>query len=198
MATLTKRNFYLDRTVAPKQPAASVVELRAHARKATSDEDQSLLQYLWSATEYLEAWLNRSLITQTWELALDGGEPADDALDLPRGPLQSVTSVVTYDEKDAATTFAASKYEVDKAAARIFLKDDNSWPTSLRGLRSFVVTYVAGYGAQVDDVPRSLRQAVLVIAAHLFEHREENFEGVLAELPLGAKRLAAPYRRFLT
>jgi uncharacterized phiE125 gp8 family phage protein len=45
-------------------------------------------------------------------------------------------------------------------------------------------------------VPQPLRQAILMLAAHWFEHRSAvSEEGDEAATPLGFRTLVAPYRR---
>ena len=47
-------------------------------------------------------------------------------------------------------------------------------------------------------MPSPLQQAILLLAAHWFEHREAAGAGVaFQELPMGVQALAAPYRVWL-
>lgn len=51
------------------------------------------------------------------------------------------------------------------------------------------------YEADDEDVPAPIRQAIMMVAAHLFENREHVLVGVSAQpLPLGALDLIGAYR----
>ncbi|NIP96558.1 MAG: hypothetical protein GWO24_25240, partial [Akkermansiaceae bacterium] len=76
----------------------------------------------------------RALITQTWDLTLDGW-PAKGYFELPRAPLQSITSIKYYDEDDTEATVDSGTYFVDIASepGRVVLNSGESWPsTTLR------------------------------------------------------------------
>jgi uncharacterized phiE125 gp8 family phage protein len=161
--------------------------VKAHLRVPTEEEDDLILFFSEAARDAVEKFLRRSLITQTWELAIDEGPPGD-VVNLPRPPLVSVASVKTFDLTDTESTYSAVNYEVDAAASRIFLKDNQIWPTPLRDERSFVVTYTSGYGNLPSAVPPQIRLGVLKLTGHYFENRE-----VLEEMPSEVKRILAPF-----
>jgi uncharacterized phiE125 gp8 family phage protein len=63
-------------------------------------------------------------------------------------------------------------------------------PASAQPVCGIEITYRCGFGEGAQDVPEPLRQAVLALVAHSFEHREA------AELPLALiEPWLAPYRR---
>ena len=51
--------------------------------------------------------------------------------------------------------------------------------------------YQVGYGDDAEDVPEPIREAVRVLATHLFEHRGDE-QGV--EVPDAVRSLLWPYR----
>ena len=55
-----------------------------------------------------------------------------------------------------------------------------------------VITFTAGYGPAAADVPADLVQAVRLLAAHFYEHRDG--PGDTSALPAAARVLLAPYR----
>jgi uncharacterized phiE125 gp8 family phage protein len=58
------------------------------------------------------------------------------------------------------------------------------------------VTWVAGYGATADAVPPSIRSALLMLVAHLYDNRSAaNAGNITSELPFTVAALLAPYRR---
>ena len=119
-----------------------------------------------------------------------------NAIELPRPPLQSVTSLTVYDDADAASVVAASTYFVDsdREPGRIVLRSGKTWPTVGRVAGGVEVVYVAGYGA-ATGVPQTIRQGILLLTAHLYENREAvSAEPGAAELPLCVAALWQPYR----
>lgn len=162
-----------------------------------------------AATEAVKQYLRVGLKTETLILRADRftGDP-DAALDrlgpgihtasvpyvlgyagqdieLPFGPVQSVTSVVTYNRSDTAATFSASSYGVDLAGGRLFLNEGQTWPSDLRSYNAVEVTYIAGYGAA--NVPAPIREAIGLYTEQLYD----NCDGLTAQV----KGLLAPYRR---
>jgi uncharacterized phiE125 gp8 family phage protein len=143
---------------------------RQQLRVSDQAEDDLLALKIEAATQVVEKLCGRSLITQAWTLYLDGG-PGGDVIDLPRPPLTAITSIHTYDQADTETEFGAANYRADLTGSRAELVDGSSWPTGLRSRRAFRVIYATGYGDQAQNVPGALREAVLQLVAHWFEHR---------------------------
>ncbi len=98
-----------------------------------------------------------------------------------------------YDTANTESTFAASSYFVDTKSepARIFLAYGQSWPTStLRPANGICVTFIAGYGDAAANVPENIKQAMLLLIGHLYEHREDIITGITAmPMPKGSEAL---------
>ena len=97
-------------------------EARLHLRLDTSGSppshpDDSLVTVLITvARQSAEAYLGRSLVQQTYELALDRFPNPDDvteAINLQVWPVRSITSVQYQDEDDASQTVDAADYVFD-------------------------------------------------------------------------------------
>jgi uncharacterized phiE125 gp8 family phage protein len=112
---------------------------------------------------------------------LGGGE----TLDVPFPPLQSVTSVVTYDRGNNAATFDTAQYQVDLQSGRIYLNEGETWPSDLRAQDAVQVTYVAGYGS--GSVPAPILQAIRLYVQGMYD-------GTCMGLSAEAMALLAPYR----
>ena len=175
---------------APTAEPVSTVEAKAHLRVDISDDDTLIDVLVAAAREDVEARSWRALITQTWELVLDEW-PSKSFIELPRPPLQSVTSVKYKDQDGSESTWAASNYivDTDKEPGRVHLANGISWPTvSLYPTSGIRVRYVAGYGDDAADVPRRYVQAIKLMVGHLYENREAVVveRGVnISNLPLG-------------
>jgi hypothetical protein len=201
----------------PARLPVTIDEIRVHMRIDLDDTDEVpiLMANIQSATDQAERWLRRSLITRTFDLWLDRWPTsrrnvwwdgvrdgsisdlfsAERHVDVPAPPLQSVTSITTFDDSDAGSDFASSKFFVDTATepGRIVLRDAAETPAPTRVANGIQIRCVAGYGDNYSDVPEPIRQGILRMAAHLYEAR--------GECPLeeardvsGASALWQPYR----
>ena len=201
----------------PNKLPVDVNMAKLHLRLEDDDEgdDALVVDALESAREQCEKFTGRALITQTWELFMDRwplsstqGEWWDgvregpvtwlgafsEEIPLPRPPLQSVTFINTYDDSDVATLFAASNYFVDTNSepGKITLRRGIAAPTVDRVRNGLEVRYITGYGDEISDIPSSLRQGILKMVAHLYEHRGDDPEE--AAQKSGAKALWDHYK----
>lgn len=193
----------------PSKDVISLAEMKAWAKIDHNEEDALLASIITAATESAEQFTNRSLLTQTWRLTLDlhatrtydnlpggvydlpvtalyGGLP--DVISLPRLPLQSVTSVTTYNTANTGTVFASSNYYVDTANGRIVLNQSSLWPSNLRNRSACVIDYVAGYGDSSSSVPQAIRTAILMHAQKMYDGR------IICEMPESCERLLRQYK----
>jgi len=184
----------------PALEPVTIGEAKAHLRldSAVGPEDDLVSRLISAAREHVEAVTRRALITQTWDVFSEDW-PCGEVLEIPKAPLQSVTSVTYTDYLGAVATFAATEYGVDTAGApgRVVLGYGKYWPTTvtLREYSPIAVRFVAGYGATTASVPQPIRHAVLLLVSHWFENREPNVIGAsVAPLPLAVDALLAPYR----
>jgi uncharacterized phiE125 gp8 family phage protein len=168
--------------------------LGAQAPSVNSTAEPLLTRWIKAARQELEGITGRALITQTHDLVIDVA-PDTSLVMFPKAPLQSVSSVTSYDADDVATVMAASDYIVDAGArpGRLTLKSTASWPTDLRDAKAIVFRFVCGYGATSVSIPEPFRQAMLLRIGTWAEHREDvlmaQFAGQFIELPRGYKAL---------
>lgn len=184
---------------APAEWSVTDAEMVAHARAAGQPADQ-YQPYIYAAQGYVETICNRKLVTQTWKWFLPSF-PCSDRIELPFGQLQSITHVKYTDSAGVQTTFAASYWEESTASdpGVLALSYGQSWPTTtLRVLDPVEIQFVCGW-ATAADVPAEIRSAILLIAAHLYRHREGVILGDSASveskaLELGVSALLANWR----
>ena len=196
-------------TASTDAPAISIVDMKSFLRVDNSDDDVVISAYLATATEAIKQHLRVALLTETFVLKADGFAYADaderlialgagihtgsrpyllgggDTLDIPFPTLQSVTSVVTYDRGNNASTYDASNYQVDLQSGRIYLNEGSVWPSDLRAQDAVQVTYVAGYGS--GSIPAPIVEAIRKYVEQMYD----GCDGMTDEV----KRLLAPYRR---
>lgn len=178
------------RAVATVAVGASVFGVTIQKIQPYASDDTLLTALIQAAREYVEGYQNRALCTQTWELVLDSW-PVRDYVELPKPPLQSVTSIKYKDSAGTESTWADTNYIVDPDSflGRVVLADGISWPTAtLYPAGGIRIQFVAGYGLAAD-VPQTTRQAMLLLIGHLYENREASTERALSEIPFGVKAL---------
>ena len=177
----------------PAVEPVTLDEVKASLKIDDSDENALLTALITAARERVEASCRRAVITQAWDFILDEA-PAEIVIPLP--PLQVVNGITVIAEDGTETTVDEDIYVVDAGGSqpgRVRLKPGCSWPDH-RGFASFVVNFDAGYGDAAADVPAPIRQAMLVIVAHMFENRGD--AKAAEEMPALAAVLLQPYRIF--
>ncbi len=167
--------------VAPAVEPVSLTELKAHVRESSSDEDQLLERLIQVARERVEDFTRLALIERTVRFTYPG---FGRGLPVPAWPVQSV-SAVRYTATDGTDTLLdAARYTVVSARPRVIVPAyGDAWPAALPHWNAVRVEVVTGFGGAPADVPAELRQAILMIAGTLFQHRETAIVGsTVAEL----------------
>ena len=159
-------------TVEPTVEPLLASDLPTHLN--TSDnEDAGYIDLLIKAARIDgERELSRAFITQTLAMKLNSF-PNGCCIQLPRPPLQSVTSIVYLDTAGASQTMSSADYDVDtsREPGQIVLAPNVSWPSTEAGrVNAVTITYVAGYGLAVA-VPENIKQAMRLMVADSYENR---------------------------
>ena len=183
-------------TSGPASEPVTVAEAKAHLRIDHSAEDVLLASLILTSRLHIEAALGLALVTQSWRLLLDRW-PRKGVVKVPLGPLQGVSAIRVLAADGAPETVPADGYLVDGASAvpRI-VRTAETWPEPGRAAHGIEIDLVAGFGAAATDVPQPIRQALLLLVAHWYEHRDPIEIGSEATMiPLGVSELLAPWRR---
>jgi uncharacterized phiE125 gp8 family phage protein len=146
---------------------------------------------------HVEAALGLALITQSWSLFLDAW-PSGPYVRLPLRPVQSVSAVQLYAPDESVETLNPDLFLLDGAGipSRLIRQGSLTWPAPKRIANGIEIAFTAGYGNAVADVPAPIRQAVLLLVAHWYEHREPIEIGAAAQpVPHMVSELLQPYRR---
>lgn len=183
----------------PTEEPFSVDELQRHLRVTWDDENGMLDSYLTAVRASAEKILDLAFLAQTLEWAFDAFPVAEcaewPAIELPRPPLQSVTSIAYVDPAGAPQVLSAGLYVVDTRSTpgRIVPAYGESWPAIREQPSGVVVRYIAG-AATVADVPEDQRQMLRLAAATLYEFREGIVQGDEAMTNGLLEQFFAPYR----
>ena len=159
--------------IPPAIEPITATEAKLHTRIDNALEDNLVNLWIKSGREMAEGFQNRCYIERTLELTLDKFPSPLFSLALP--PLISVESIKYYDEDNAEHTVDPDNYFVDTKSepGRVSLKYGKEWPTTkLRALNGVVIQYKAGYGDSADDVPQSVKDALLVYVTYRYYNRE--------------------------
>jgi len=173
---------------APTVEPVTLAEAREHCRIDNDDENRTLTRLIQSAREQVENDTARALITQTLRMYLDEF-PDGDAIELPRPPLATITSLTYVDAAGATQTWAASNYVADavREAGRVVLAYGKSWPTARAQANSIQVNYTAGW--TTTTIPAAAKQLVLLWVGHMYENREAVNASTINAVPMAVESL---------
>lgn len=168
--------------VEPLEPA----KLKGPLRIDYTDDDIELDDLIVEARQWAESELGRVLITQT---VTEKFVSLGDTLELRWPPVQSVTSVAYIDTNGDSQNLSTSIYELGHhlGIGRVRLKYSQVWPATRDQDDAVTVTYKTGYGDAATDVPRAIRNAMILYCQY-------RYDGSIDEqLLITAKRLLGPY-----
>lgn len=175
----------------------SIAEARQHLRVEALEDDELIAGLIAAARERAEAVTGRQLIEATYDLSFD--EVTCDVIVFPRPPLRAIVSAAYLDSAGVSQTW--TDYDSDKPAGpfaergRLRPVYGSSWPVIGSGrLNAFTVRFTAGYGTKAVDVPRTIRQAMLLMLGAWYEQREDVVMDAVIAMPLGALALLTPYK----
>lgn len=160
-------------------------------------EDTWLNNAIQTAREHVEDITRRQLLTATWKYYLDRF-PGGSAITLPFGNLQTISSVKYKDTDGTETTLVENTdYIVEtngEGCGRLVLPYGISWPSvSLYPSNPITIEFVCGWTA-ASDVPKKIKQAILMICSDLYADRGEKVIGQTVVESKTADRLLASSR----
>ena len=184
-------------TAPPAVEPITLAEVKAHLRVDTDAEDTLLQSLILTSRLQIETSLDLALITQNWSIFRDGWGTGREIV-LPLGPVQSVSSIRIYDSAGTFSLLPASAFVLDGAAghARLVRAAPITLPDPGRAANGIEISVTAGFGATAQSVPAPIRHALLLLAAHWYEHREPGEIGKDGtRIPAAVSDLLAPWRK---
>lgn len=179
------------------EAALPVDELKAHLRLGSgfaedSVQDAVLGSFLRAAMAAIEARTGKALMARSFVLTLHGWREAC-RLVLPVAPVVTINSVTLVDRFGAPTVVDAGDYRLEPDAFAPRLVPKGSALPGIPTDGSAEVRFDAGFGVGFAELPSDLSQAVLLLAAHYYEYRDET---ALSQgcMPFGVTSLIARYR----
>ncbi|MDR6757212.1 putative phiE125 gp8 family phage protein [Mycoplana sp. BE70] len=177
----------------PGAEPITLAEVKAHLRLDGSAEDELLGSLIRTARDHLERETGLALIARPFRLYLDDW-PEERVIQIARGPVQAIESVTVYDDVGAPLEVGLIGAVLDGNArpARLLM---SALPAPGRALNGIEIDFTAGFGEAGTDVPDTLKRALMIHVAAMYELR-----GVMSAddqpggVPAGYDRLVAPFR----
>lgn len=195
----------------PAVEPLTLAEAKEHLKIDHADEDGYITTLISAARKFAEGYTRLRLVEQTLMWTLDrwpgyGGTTQESHplisgygknrfLEVPAGPLISVTSITTYDDADVGTVWDVANYYVSSPQNRVYRRTGVAWPIAGRAGGGIEILYKAGFGTLASDVPKSLRQALLLLVSHLYQNREPVTEGAALNVPFTIREHLNLFRR---
>ena len=175
------------RATGPAVEPLTVAEAKLHLRVDISDDDAYIGTLITAAREWVEAYLDRTLITT--QLILRAAEFPTEELELPRPPMvasgTATAVVITYTLADTTTaTLSTALYRVDRTSTpgNVAPIINGTWPSDvIEDANAVAVTYWAGYGPTSASVPATIRHACLMLIGHWYDRRSAVLTGTISK-----------------
>lgn len=200
----------------PAEHAITLAQLKSQLRISHTEDDAWLTSIIPSITMAIEDYTGLCLITQTlaqwmdhWPWSSSGAwwdgvieAPAmvafpSSSIEILKRPVQSLTSITTYDDTDTAAVVSASTFMLDNVdqfqPARITLRRGAVWPVALRTSNAIKIQFVAGFGA-ASAVPADIKLAGWMIGGFMYVNRGDCGGAGDCIGPCGANRILDSYR----
>jgi uncharacterized phiE125 gp8 family phage protein len=182
----------IDIISAPAINPVTLPETKSYLRVDVDDDDGLITALIVAATNKAEEHLNRALISQTlmaqWYRFFSVAK-------LPRPPHQIINKVEVREHEAGAVWEEIAAADYDQSGLECFtIRTSVSFTASGYSEQELRVTYLAGYGIYVAQVPQPICTAIMDMVAFAYEHRGEGATAALLT-PL-AKSLLNPYRVF--
>lgn len=176
---------------APASYPVTLAEAKAQCRVEDSIDDSLIEGLIAAATEHVELYTGRAIVSQTWEAVFDD---FSDAMALTKGPVSSVTSVKYFDISEVEQTVDPGNYALDAASdpAWVVKASDYTWPEVAEGVNNVIIRFVSGY----STVPAPIKQAILLLVGQWYDNRADATDRPLIAMPNAVEALLTNYRSF--
>jgi uncharacterized phiE125 gp8 family phage protein len=166
----------------------TLAEAKAHCRIDTVLDDAYVSSLITAAREWVEQYLDRTLVHTQWVMRFDQFPP-DGTMDieLPRPPMATagtttaVALTFTF-ENGTTSTYSTASYRVDRNGVPGTVKTlyGQTWPPHLQDDNAISVTWWGGYGASGTSVPAAIRHAILMLVGFWYDNRSTVLVGSIS------------------
>lgn len=186
----------IEETTVP-DAALPVAEFKAHLRLGTGFgednlQDTVLKGFLRAAVAAIEARTGKILIKRAFSWTLTRWRDRTGQA-LPVAPVTDIRSVTLQDSLDAESDVSADRFRLEPDTQRPRLRPKGSLLPLVPPGGSVRIVFDAGFAETWGGLPADLGQAVLLLAAHYYEYRNET---ALSHgcMPFGVTSLLQRYR----
>lgn len=185
-------SYYPRRITGPAVEPVTLAEALEHLREDAGVADDYIEALIATARETCEDRIERTLISSTWRVTMDA---FPEAIRLARPPLISVQGVVYLDLEGVEQTLDPQDYIVDAVSEPGYVvpAPNVTWPDTQDRINAVWVNFTAGYGTTAADVPRPLRQWILLAVGDMYSRRNRSAEKAVVPQDF-ADSLLEPYR----
>src|SRR5689334_13647486 len=129
------------KVITPPSQVITTAELVAHLRTELGIEDALIVGCLDGARALAEHYAARAIGQQTLELALDAFPCG--AIELPMGPVASITSITYLNAAGGSTVLSSAAYSLDdyRMKPRAVPAAATSWPATYAAVNAVKVRY---------------------------------------------------------
>lgn len=189
----------------PSVSALTLAYARLHIRSLGTSDDTLIQVYINAAASYFEEQTGRQILTATREAWLDafpfvGASGGNARIELPKPPLQSVTTVKYIDTSGVLQSYRGGSPIADlftisapagAYARRGFVEPvyGGVWPIARAQTGAVRIRYICGYGNTMDTVPPLIRGVLCYLVAHFDTFRSGTQEEAVAAIPYGVQMM---------
>ena len=186
----------VEETTVP-QAALPVTEFKAHLRLGSGFaegqvQDAVLESFLRAAMTAIEARTGKALIERDFSYSLGAWRDAGGQ-GLPVAPVSAITELTLEDATGDVQLIDPAAYRLAQDMQRPRLMPMGTLLPTLPTNGAAIVRFTAGFGPAWADLPADLAQAVMLLAAHYYEYRDETALGAGC-MPFGVTSLIERYR----
>lgn len=164
-------------TNAPGDTPITLQDAKDFLRVDGAQDDRLIRRLIVNATNACEEFANRTFLTTTFGVTFTAACAADYTINIDHSPIQSAAATITL---DGAPVTCVQVVEGQRLQITAIPKD-----------ATVVVSVIAGYADDPENLPGSISQAVLTLVAHWFESRD------LSSMPDGVKKLLQPLKKYV-
>ncbi|APE43819.1 hypothetical protein BOO69_10635 [Sulfitobacter alexandrii] len=151
-----------------------------------------ILSFLRAALAAVEARTGKAILRRQFRLDLTAWRDAAGQ-ELPLAPVQAVGGLVLVDRHGGEVSVDPERYWLAPDMQAPVLRPVGSLLPAVPPQGSVSITFEAGFASDWAGVPADLRQAVLMLAAHYYEYRNDT--GLSGGcMPFGVSSLIERYR----
>ncbi|SHJ11126.1 head-tail connector protein [Wenxinia saemankumensis] len=187
----------LTETTSIPEASLPVAAFREHLRLGSGFaedglQDGLLAGFLRAAMAAIEGRTGKVLLEREYELRVTAWR-AGDRVALPLAPVAAVGALIVEDATGAETVVPGARWRLLPDAHEPVIEGRGGPLPAIPPGGAVRIEVLAGFGPDWSDIPADLAQAVLLLAAHYYEYREDT--GLVSGcMPFGVAALIERYR----